>query len=82
VIENFRQIQVSTGIDVTAKNISVEEELHHTQHALEDANIRAVSAEARLANLEKEMAEWGMRQKERRPVRVYMDGCFDMMHFG
>ena len=24
----------------------------------------------------------GIRRRKKKPVRVYMDGCFDMMHYG
>ena len=25
---------------------------------------------------------WKSRRRNKKPVRVYMDGCFDMMHYG
>ncbi|KAJ6806401.1 putative ethanolamine-phosphate cytidylyltransferase [Iris pallida] len=27
-------------------------------------------------------ALWGWTRRRKKPVRVYMDGCFDMMHYG
>jgi hypothetical protein len=70
-------VTVSTGI----RSLDIEEELDITKHALEEATIRAVSAEARMELLEKDLHHHIGTPKSRKPVRIYIDGCVSYISF-
>ena len=58
--------------DVDVVHVTVDDELHHTKLLLEEANMRALKAEARQQVLERERDHV---KSPRKPIRIYMDGC-------